>query len=357
MVAAKQQKAAAAAAAKAVGKNLPVPLYHQIFLLLRDEIISGQRPHGSLVPTEQELSRIYGVSRITTRRALDELAQNRLVERKRRVGTRVIYEPASPPIEASIEQALESLLTLGRTTKVKLMEYADEVGEPSVLAMLHLAPNEHVVRVVRVRWLDNQPLGCVVSYMPSKLGLTFSRAELEAHPMLKLIERTKLKIGTATQTISATSADAALATMLDVEIRFPILRIGRVLCSAAGEPLLYTMAQYRSDRYQIRLDLHSFGDNKDAGADGAKTMSPVLAESKTGPKSAKVGPQSAKAAGKASKTTRAAKTTPQVAKPGPKPAKPEPERAKAKATPAKAAPERTKSSRAGKSSRTSRIPA
>jgi GntR family transcriptional regulator len=285
MVAARQQKAAAAAAAKAVGKNLPVPLYHQIFLLLRDEIISGQRPLGSLVPTEQELSRIYGVSRITTRRALDELAQNRLVERKRRVGTRVIYEPASPPIEASIEQALESLLTLGRTTKVKLMEYADEVGEPSVLAMLHLGPNEHVVRVVRVRWLDNQPLGCVVSYMPSKLGLTFSRADLEAHPMLKLIERTKLKIGTATQTISATSADAALASMLDVEIRFPILRIGRVLCSDAGEPLLYTMAQYRSDRYQIRLDLHSFGDN--AGADGAKMMSPVLAEARPEPQPAK----------------------------------------------------------------------
>jgi GntR family transcriptional regulator len=264
MVAAKQKKAAAEATAKAVAKNLAVPLYHQIFLLLRDEIISGQRPHGSLVPTEQDLSKTYGVSRITTRRALDELAQNRLVERKRRVGTRVIYEPASPPIEASIEQALESLLTLGRTTKVKLIEYSNEVGEASVLNMLHLEPNEHVIRAVRVRWLENKPLGCVVSYMPAKLGLDFSRAELEAHPMIKLLERTNLKIGTATQTISATSADAALASMLDVEIRAPILRIGRVLFSAGGEPLLYTMAQYRADRYQIRLDLHSFGDNKDA---------------------------------------------------------------------------------------------
>jgi GntR family transcriptional regulator len=273
MVTEKQRKAAAA---KAVGKNLPVPLYHQIFLLLRDEIISGQRPHGSLVPTEQELSRIYGVSRITTRRALDELAQDRLVERKRRVGTRVIYQPASPPFEASLEQGLESLLTLGRTTKAKLMEYADEVGEPSVLAMLHLEPHEHVVRVVRVRWLDNQPLGCIVSYMPAKLGLKFSRADLETYPMLKLIERTKLKIVTAMQTISATSADAALASMLNVEIRSPILRVGRVLSSESGQPLLYTMAQYRPDRYQIRLDLHSFGDNRQSGEDGVKAPSQSL---------------------------------------------------------------------------------
>ena len=268
----------AAATAKAVGKNLPVPLYHQIFLLLRDEIISGQRPHGSLVPTEQELSRTYGVSRITTRRALDELAQNRMVERKRRVGTRVIYRPASPPIEASIEQALESLVTWGRSTKVRLMEYADEVGEPSVLAMLGLEPDQHVIRVVRVRWLDNQPLGCIVSYMPAKLGLSFSRAELEAEPMLKLIERTNLKIGTATQTISATSADAPLASMLDVEIRSPILRIGRVLFSAAGEALLYTMAQYRSDRYQIRLDLHSFGEIKEIAPGLSPQIPPAAAQ-------------------------------------------------------------------------------
>src|SRR5580658_6024146 len=109
-----------------VAKSLPVPLYHQIYLLLRDEITSGQRPYGTLVPTEQELSRIYGVSRITTRRALDELAQNLLVARKRRVGTRVIFKPPSPPIEASLEQSLESLLTFGRTTKAKLVELGEE---------------------------------------------------------------------------------------------------------------------------------------------------------------------------------------------------------------------------------------
>ena len=303
MVAAKQKKAAAEATAKAVAKNLAVPLYHQIFLLLRDEIISGQRPLGSLVPTEQDLSQTYGVSRITTRRALDELAQNRLVERKRRVGTRVIYEPASPPIEASIEQALESLLTLGRTTKVKLIEYSDEVGEASVLNMLRLEPNEHVIRAVRVRWLENKPLGCVVSYMPAKLGLDFSRAELEAHPMIKLLERTKLKIGTATQTISATSADAALASMLDVEIRAPILRIGRVLFSAGGEPLLYTMAQYRADRYQIRLDLHSFGDNKDVAAGSMQMATSAPAAPKTAARRAKAAPKTVKAESPATRTT------------------------------------------------------
>lgn len=252
------------ASANAVVKNLPVPLYHQIFLLLRDEIISGQRPFGTLVPTEQELSQIYGVSRITTRRALDELAQNRLVERKRRVGSRVVFQPPSPPIEASIEQALESLLTLGRATKVKLIELTEEEAEPPLTYSLGLLAHDKVIRAVRVRWLDDQPLGCVVSYVPSRLGKVFTRAELESVPMLALLERAGLKIGTASQTISATSADATLASMLGVEIWAPILRISRTVYDVAGGAILFTLAQYRADRYQIRLDLHSFGDGKES---------------------------------------------------------------------------------------------
>lgn len=243
-------------------RNLPVPLYHQIFLLLRDEIISGQRPLGALVPTEQELSRIYGVSRITTRRALDELAQGRLVERKRGVGTRVIFQPPSPPIEASIEHALESLLTLGRNTKVELVELGEEEAEPPVTYSLALEPREKVIRAVRIRWLEGEPLGCVVSYVPSRLGASFDRGELESTPMLKLLELAGMKIGAASQTVSATTADASLANMLDVEIRAPILRITRTVYDVSGAAILFTLAQYRSDRYQIRLDLHSFGDGR-----------------------------------------------------------------------------------------------
>ena len=250
----------ASANANGVAKSLPVPLYHQIYLLLRDEIISGQRPFGTLVPTEQELSRIYGVSRITTRRALDELAQNRLVARKRRVGTRVLFQPPSPPIEASIEQAVESLLTLGRTTKAKLVELGEEEAAGPIIDSLNLKPHEKVIRAVRVRWLDDQPLGVVVSYVPSRLGIVLTRADLEATPMLGILEQAGVKFGTAAQTISATSADASLASLLDVEIRAPILRIGRTVYSTTGEAILHTLAQYRSDRYQISLDLHSFGE-------------------------------------------------------------------------------------------------
>lgn len=237
-------------------KTLAVPLYHQIYLILHDEIISGQRGHGSLVPTEQELSRIYDVSRITARRALDELAKHKLVARRRRIGTQVIFELPSKPIEGSMDQALETLLLLGRNTKVKLLKIAEEEASPPVQEALHLDPGERVVRAVRVRWLDQQPLGYVVSYVPVRLGIRLTAAGLKSKPMLALLSDAGFKIGGAHQTISAMLADATLAKELGIEMRAPILRISRTVLDNHGNAILMTLAHYRSDRYQIRLDLH-----------------------------------------------------------------------------------------------------
>jgi GntR family transcriptional regulator len=247
----------AAPSGQGVDRHLAVPLYHQIYLILRDEIISGQRGHGSMVPTEQELSRIYDVSRITARRALDELAKHKLVARRRRVGTQVIFESPSAPIEGSIDQALETLLMLGRNTKVKLLEIAEEVAQPAILEALGLEPGERVIRAVRVRWLNKQPLGYVVSYVPARLGIKLTPAGLKSRPILALLADAGLKIAGAHQTISAIAADATLSRELDVEMRAPTLRISRTVLNTAGEAIMLTLAHYRSDRYQIRIDLNS----------------------------------------------------------------------------------------------------
>lgn len=239
-----------------------VPLYHQIFLTIRDEIISGKRPFGAAVPTEAELSEAHDVSRITARRALDELAQHRLVERKRRVGTRVIFRSPVKPIEGSIDQAVESLIEFGRTTKVRVVEIVREDASPDVAASLQMAPGESVVRAVRLRLLDGEPLGQVVSYVPARLAALMTKTNLSKRPMLDLLRSNGHAIGDARQSIAAVLADAALAAALDIEVRAAVLHIDRVVSDKAGQPLLATIADYRADRYRINLDLHGLVGRK-----------------------------------------------------------------------------------------------
>lgn len=241
----------------AIDRMQAVPLYHQIFLQLREEITSGERAFGSRLPTEQELSAQFSVSRITARRALDELAENHLVERKRRVGTHVVFRSPAKPLQGNIEQALESLLNFGRATQVKLLEVDKVPARPPIDEALEVPVDTIVLRVVRVRWLDGQPLGHFVSFIPAEVGAHMTRAKLKSTPMLTLIEEAGVRIGSANQTISATLADASLSASLHVDIGSPILRVSRTVLDVDGRPVQHILAQFRPDRYQIRLDLGS----------------------------------------------------------------------------------------------------
>lgn len=241
----------------AIDRLQAVPLYHQIFLQLREEITSGERAYGSRMPTEQELSAQFGVSRITARRALDELADNQLVERRRRVGTHVIFRSPAKPFQGNIEQALESLLNFGRATQVRLVEVGEVSARPPIDEALEVAADTMVLRVVRVRWLDGQPLGHFVSFIPADIGKHMTREKLKSTPILTLIEDAGVQIGSAYQTISATLADATLSGALAVDIGSPILRVSRTVLDVNKRPVQHILAQFRPDRYQIRLDLSS----------------------------------------------------------------------------------------------------
>ncbi len=232
-----------------------VPLYHQLFLSLRDEIVSGARPDGTAVPTEHALSERFGVSRITAKRALDELAEHGLVERRRRIGTRVTYKAALPPIEANIDQAVESLLAFGRNTGVRVSELELAPADDAVAEALQVAAGTKVLRAVRIRSRDLLPLGRITSFTPADLAPVLTRRALTRTPMLELLRASGARIGSGRQTISALSADPELAAALELEPRAAVLRIDRQVFDVSGRPLLLTIAHYRAARYRLRVDL------------------------------------------------------------------------------------------------------
>jgi len=81
-------------------KESPAPLYHQLYSLLHGFILNGTLPAGERIPTEEQLSTIFLVSRITAKRATDQLATDDLVERRRGKGTHVIYKYTPKPVQA-----------------------------------------------------------------------------------------------------------------------------------------------------------------------------------------------------------------------------------------------------------------
>ncbi|EJL34018.1 transcriptional regulator [Novosphingobium sp. AP12] len=240
-------------------RDAAVPLYHQIYLMLRDEILSGQRPYGSAMPTEAEVSEIYSVSRITARRVLNDLADQNYVERKRRLGTRVVFRSPAKPLEANIDQAVDSLLALGQGTTVNVISVERREATATVASALQLAVGADVIRAVRVRCLDGVPIGYVVSYVPGELEAIVNESSLVRAPILTLLDEAGFRAKHAEQTIGAMQADVLCVERLHVEPLSAILRITRTVYDAEDKPFLRTYAHYRSDRFNIRMDLQNPG--------------------------------------------------------------------------------------------------
>jgi GntR family transcriptional regulator len=241
----------------------------QVYMVLRDRILSGVLAFGVKLPTENDLAQGYSVSRVTVRRALGELARERLIERRRSVGTRVIYRPAPAPITADISGVLANLADMGRRTGVRLIAFDYVPATGSVAQALGVGPDQLLQRSVRVRAFDRVPFSYLTTHVPEDVAVTFSKQELATRPLLELLERAGAKIGHARQRISAGLATPDVARALDVRTGSPLIELVRVVCDRSGRAVEHLHALYRPDRYAFEMDLVRSGA-------AAKTWSPVM---------------------------------------------------------------------------------
>jgi GntR family transcriptional regulator len=242
----------------------------QVYLVLRDRILSGAIAFGAKLPTEHELADHHGVSRVTVRRALGELARERLIERRRSAGTRVIYRPSPAPITADISGVLANLADMGRRTAVKLLSFDYVPAKGAVAEALGTAPDQLLQRSVRVRSVDGLPFSYLTTHVPESVSVTFTRQELAARPLLELLERAGVKVEHARQRISAGLATPDVAETLGVRTGSPLIELVRVVYDQSGRGVEHLHALYRPDRYAFEIDLVR------SGAANTKAWAPVV---------------------------------------------------------------------------------
>lgn len=243
-----------------VDDRSPTPLYHQVYLILRGKILKGEFGLDAAMPSEQDTSEIFGVSRITAKRALNELASDGLVKRERGRGTRVTYRVPVQPLRSSVEGLLENLLKMGLETQVRLMsfDYVRPGGE--VALALKCVDDCLVQHARRIRCLDEEPFSFLETYVPEQIGRSYSREDLATRPLLELLERSGVVVSRAEQTINAALADIEVSHALELELGSPVLSIQRIVYDQNDSPIEFIRALYRPDRYQYRMMLSRVGD-------------------------------------------------------------------------------------------------
>ena len=240
----------------ALSAQKPEPLYHQLFLVLKHKIDSGDLRHAARLPGELELAEFFGVSRITTRRALDELQSANYVRRQRGLGTYVTHEGSAERLSAPLTSMIDSLALIGRETSIRLVDFARVLPPAQIAQALKLRPGEAADRAIRVRTSGGLPFAHYVSWT-IPLGALFSGENLRHSSRLDLFRRLGIELSEVDQVISAVAADATIAAQLEVAIGTPLLCVTRITSDQRGRPFDYLTALYRPDRFQYHLHLSS----------------------------------------------------------------------------------------------------
>ena len=241
----------------------PVPLYHQIDLLIRHRITSGHYADAEILPSEHALAEEFGVSRITIARALNNLAQGGLVKRRRGSGTAVTLPAGQKRQWANIEHLNHTVSALARMTRLEVLEHGVIAAQTDQAECLRLAPGDSLQRTVRVRYLEQAPISHLLSYIPTEIAAGFDKRRMAHYTVTELLTAAGHTVAAVTQRFVAIAAESELAQRLDVQIGTPLLRIERVAYDAQDVPLQLLYATYATERYRpsIRLAGHSATEN------------------------------------------------------------------------------------------------
>lgn len=243
------------------GSAAPLPLYHQMYMVLREKLLEGGFDSDRPMPSEHELAKMFKVSRITVRRALEELEREGMIERHRGRGTFPTRTAAAqPPLRSNITGLLENLLAMGLTTDVKLIDFGYVGASREVADALRVAPGAAVQKAVRVRSIKGAPMSYLTTWVPEDIGRRYGKDDLAARPLLSLLEEAGVKVTSAEQTVSARLADARVADLLEVQVGAPLLSISRIVADQDDRPVEFIRALYRPDLYEYRMSMSRKSD-------------------------------------------------------------------------------------------------
>lgn len=231
----------------------------RLYLVLRDQIVSGVLRPGDRLPSEPSLATRHSLSRVTIRRALDGLEQDGLIDRVPGAGTFVRDAAARKGIVADLSNMLSNRAAMGRTTRIRLLEFGYCTAPDPVAEALRLPPGGRVQRSIRVRTIDGAPFSHLTTCVPESIGVTYSESDLSTTPLLSLLERSGVAVDRANQIISATLATPDIAEHLDVQIGSALIAVTRIVYDSAGKGVEYVQALYRPDLHTFQIELRRTG--------------------------------------------------------------------------------------------------
>jgi DNA-binding GntR family transcriptional regulator len=235
-----------------VDRTSPVPLYYQVASRLQELIEKGEIGVGARIENEVDLAERLGVSRPTTRRAIQYLVERGMLVRKRGVGTQVVHPKVRRPVELS--SLYDDLVSSDRKPRTEVLSLKVVPAGQEVAGALEIEPGTPVTWIERLRYAGGEPLALMHNAIPLDL-LSLDAGDLAERGLYELLRRAGYVPRIANQVIGARTATAAEAKILDEKRGASVLTMTRTAWDASGRVLEYGSHLYRASRYSFEINL------------------------------------------------------------------------------------------------------
>lgn len=241
-----------------IDKNSHIPIYAQLEGVLLDMIESGELKSGDLIPSENELSKKYMISRMTAKKAIDSLTIKGLVERVQGKGTYV--SSCEKRIELPLNRLrgfTQRVCEMGLIPETKVLILEKILCPKKISKILGIKEGNIVWRMERVRQIEGVPAVFEESYISIAL-----LPDLKEENLLKskfaYIKNLGLNIGDSEREISAEIPSDYVASALKLKRNEPILLAQNITYLKNGTVLEYSKVYYNQKKYKFKLLAENF---------------------------------------------------------------------------------------------------
>ncbi|MCX6056184.1 MAG: GntR family transcriptional regulator [Chloroflexi bacterium] len=241
---------------EAINFESHIPYYIQLMDILQEKVHQKTWSPGDQIPGEQDLCEIYSVSRTVVRQALGELEIEGVITRRKGKGTFI----ALPKINEGLVQKLtgfyQDMVERGLNPITKVLHQSVTPSNEKVARFLNINPGEKVVDIQRLRFINDEPIQLVTTYIPYEICPTLATVDLTNRSLYEFLEKEGgIFLSKGCRYIEAVLANETEAALLGIDRGAPLLMLDSISFSEGGRPIEYYHALHRGDRSRFEVEL------------------------------------------------------------------------------------------------------
>lgn len=230
------------------------PLYMQLEEVIREKLDNQTWPSESIIPSENELSREYGISRMTVRNVITKLVQEGLLFRIPGKGT-FVSEPKIIAKTLSYAGIREQLEQMGYQVSTELLETVAQTGTKDMCKLFDIEPNSIVYMIRRIRYVKGEPFSLHISYIPAELAPGIEKLDLVSEQLCTILSNEYGLIRENTlETLESVASSKEEAKLLNIPVNHPLLLLQDTIIGENGKPFELSSVLFRGEKIKLRLE-------------------------------------------------------------------------------------------------------